>query len=88
MGTHGDGVPVLVHHHDGEEHAQGEEEEAVDVVLDGVADRDAKGKQKDLRRCKEQNTEDDAADGPAVVKRAEDEHELRDNVDGDTEEWP
>lgn len=38
-------VPVLVHHHDGEQHAQLEEEDAIDVVRHRIADSDAEGEE-------------------------------------------
>jgi len=57
--THGDAVPVLVHHHDAEEHAEREEKEAIDVVLDGVADGDAEGEEEDLGDAKEGDAKED-----------------------------
>ena len=82
----GDRVPELVHHHDGEEHAERVEERPVEVVRHGVADRVAKRKQQDLADDPERGPKDDVADGPAVVQRAEDEQQLRDDVDHDARE--
>ncbi len=78
--THCDAVPVLVHHHDAEEHAQREEEQAVDVVLDRVAYRDREREEDDLRDREERRAEHDVPDRPAVLERAEHKHELRDDV--------
>ena len=86
--TYCDTVPVLVDHHDTEEHAEREEEEAVDVVLDGVADSNREREEDDLRDGEERGAEHDVADRPAVLERAEDEHELRDDVDDDADERP
>ena len=86
--THRDAVPVFVDHHDAEEHAEREEEEAVDVVLDGVADSNREREEDDLRDGEERGAEHDVADRPAVLKRAEDKDELRDDVDDGTDEWP
>ena len=86
--THRDGIPVLVHHHDAKEHAQCEEEEAVDVVFDGVADGDAERKEEDLCDGEKGGAKDDVADRPAVVEGAEDEDELGYDVDHGADERP
>lgn len=84
----GDAVPVLVDHHDREKHADGEEEEAIDVVLDGVADSYAEGEEDDLSNSKEGGAEDDVANRPAVIERAQDEDELQHNVNDDADSGP
>jgi hypothetical protein len=53
-----------------------EEEEAVDVVLDRVADLRAEREEHDLRDREERGAEQDVAERPAVRERAEHEHEL------------
>ena len=57
-------------------------------MLDGVAYCHAEGEQDDLRNGEERGTEDDITDGPAVLKSAEDEDQLRDNVHHGADEWP
>ena len=39
--THSAAIPLLAHHHDADEHVERERKEAMNVVLDGVADGDA-----------------------------------------------
>lgn len=46
--TYSDTVPVLVHHHHAQKHAESEEEKTVDVVLDSIAYRHAEGEQENL----------------------------------------
>lgn len=65
-----------------------EEEQAVDVVLDRVADRGTERKKEHLRDREKGGTEDDIADRPAVIERAEDKHELRDRVNDCADEGP
>ena len=86
--THRDAVPVFVDHHDAQEYAQREEEQAVDVVFDGVAYRRAAREQDNLRDGEERGAEHDVADRPAVLERAEDEDELRDDVDDGADQRP
>jgi len=50
-------------------------------MLDRIADRRAKGEEQHLAACEECCTEYDVTDGPSVFEGAEDEDELRDNVD-------
>lgn len=69
--THGDTIPVFVHHHDAQEHAKSEEEQPVDVVLDSVTDRNTEGEQHDLGDGEERSSEDDITDGPSVIECAE-----------------
>jgi len=83
-----DTVPVLVNHHDTEKHAQCEEEEAVDVVLYSVADGSGECKQKNLGNGEKRSAKGNVTDGPAIIKGAEDENELRDNVDNDADNGP
>jgi hypothetical protein len=86
--TYCDTVPILIHHHDAQEHAEREKEKTVDVMLDGIADGDAEREKKDLSDCKERRAEYDVADGPSIVEGAEYEDELRDDVDNDTYRGP
>ena len=86
--TYRDTVPVLVYHHDAEEHAKCEEEQAVDVMLDRVTYRNAEREQEDLPDGVEGDAKDDVTDGPAVLECLEDEHELRDGVDDDADHRP
>jgi hypothetical protein len=57
-------------------------------VLDGITNCNAERKQQDLRNDKESRAKEDIADGPSVVKRAEDEDKLGDDVDSGTDYWP
>ena len=86
--TYSDTVPVFVDHHDAEKHAQSEEEQAVDVVFDGVADGNAEGEQQNLREHPEARAEDDVADRPAVLEGTEDEDQLRHDIDDGADERP
>lgn len=88
MTTYRDTVPVLVDHHHAEKHTKREEEEPVDVVLDGVAYRDREGEEDDLRHGEERSAEDNVANRPTVFESAEDEDELRYDVDNAADEWP
>jgi len=74
--TYRDTVPVLVDHHDAQEHAQREEKEAIDVVFDGVADRDAESEQDHLSNGEERSPKYDVSDRPTVFKRSEHEDKL------------
>ena len=78
---HGRGNTNLVDHHDGEEVADGGEEQAVQVVLDAVADGVAEDVQDDLADDEEEDAEDDVAERPAVLECAHDEDDLADEVD-------
>lgn len=60
-GEHADG-DALVDHHDTEKHAQDEEEEAVDVVLDRVADRHAEGEEQHTADREEADAEEEISD--------------------------
>jgi len=57
-------------------------------MLDSITDRHAEREQQNLRDCPERSAEDDITNGPAVFKSAEDEDELRDDVDDSTDQWP
>lgn len=83
-----DRIPVLVHHHDAQEHTEGEKEETIDVVVHGVADRHAEGEQHDLGDNEECSAKENVANGPSVFKRSEDEDELRNDVNDRADEWP
>lgn len=86
--TYSNRVPVLVHHHDTEEDAELREEEPINIVLDCVAYGRAECEEDDHTNDPKGGAKDDIADGPAVLQRAEDENELRDNVDGHADERP
>jgi hypothetical protein len=86
--TYSDTVPVLVNHHDTEKHAQREEEEAVDVVLYSVADGSGECKQKNLGNGEKCSAKNNVTNGPAIIEGAEDENELRDDVDDDADNGP
>jgi hypothetical protein len=57
-------------------------------VFNRIADRHAKRKQQNLPSSIKCCTKDDVTYWPSVFKSTEDENELRDDVDGDTDEWP
>ncbi len=86
--TYGDGIPVLVHHHDTEEDTQLGKEQPINVVLDGITNGGTESKEDDHGDCPEGSSEDDVADGPAVLKRPENEDKLRDDVYRDAGEGP
>ena len=86
--TYRDTVPVPIYHHDAEEHAKREEEQAVDVVLDGVANRHREGEEDDLRNREEGGSEYNVADRPAVLECTEDKYELRDDIDDSADQGP
>jgi len=52
----------LVDHHHTQKHAQHEEEESVDVVLNGVADGDRESEENDGTDREEPNSEEDVSD--------------------------
>ena len=86
--TYSNTVPVFVDHHDAQEHAKREEKEAVDVMLDGVADRDAEGEQDHLSNSEKGGSEYDISDRPTVFERPKDEDELGDNVNHSADQRP
>jgi len=88
MFTYSDTVPVLVDHHDAQQHAKREEKEAIDVVFDGVADRDAEGEQDHLSNGEECGPEYDISDRPTVFKRSEHEDKLRYDIDHGADQGP
>jgi hypothetical protein len=88
IATHRDRIPVLVHHHHAEKHAQREEKQPIDIMLDRVADSDAEREQEDLCDGEEGGAENDVTDRPAVVEGAEDEDELGNDVDDGADEGP
>lgn len=81
-------IPVLVNHHHAEQHAKREDENAVDVVLDGVTNLNAEGEQNDLGDSKEGGAEQDVPNRPSVVQRPNDENQLCDDVDDHADHWP
>ena len=84
----GDRVPVLVDHHDTEEHAKSEEEETVDVVLDSIADSHAEGEEDNLGDSEEGSTEEDITDWPPIVECTGHKDELGNDVYDDADGWP
>lgn len=84
----GDRVPVLVDHHDTEEHAESEEEETIDVVLDSIANGHAEGEEDDLGDSEEGGTKEDITNRPPVVECTGHKDELGDDVYDDTNGWP
>lgn len=85
---HSDTVPVFINHHHTQEHAEGEEEQSIDVVFNSVADRYAESEQENLGNGEESGTEDDVTDGPPVVEGAEYEDKLGNNIDNGADKWP
>ena len=83
-----DRVPVLVDHHDTEEHAESEEEETVNVVFDGIADCHAEGEEDNLGDSEEGGTEEDITNRPPVVECTGHEDELGDDIYDDADGWP
>lgn len=83
-----DRVPILVHHHDGKQHAEREDEHAVDVVLYCVADLDAECEQDDLGHGEECSPEKDVANRPPVIERPPYENDLEDDVQDNADDWP
>lgn len=57
-------------------------------MFDGIANRYAEGEEQDLSTSIESCAEDDVADGPPVLEGAEDQDELRDDVDWNADERP
>lgn len=79
-------VPILVHHHDSEEHAQCEEENTINVVRDGVTNGDAESQENDASDNVEANTEENVSNNPTVIECPDYEDELRYCVDDDDDE--
>jgi len=71
----------LVNHHDGEQIADGREEETVQVVLHLVADGVGEGVEDDLADNQETGCQGNIAQWPAVLQRVENEDKLHDDVD-------
>lgn len=57
-------------------------------MFDCITDRNAECKEENLGNDKEGCAKENIADGPSVVERAEDEDELRHDVDGGAYYWP
>lgn len=76
-----DRVPVLVHHHHRQQVADRGEEQSVEVVLRGFADRAAEEVEDHLPDDEEEDAEGDVPQGPAVLQRVRDEDDLHDGVD-------
>ena len=86
--TYGDTIPVLVHHHNTKEHTQRKEEQAIDIMLDGIAYSSRERKQQDLGDSEEGCSKDDIPDRPPVVEGAEHQDELGDDIYDDADEGP
>jgi len=86
--TYGNTIPVFVNHHHAQEHTKGEEEQSIDIVLDGVANCDAESEEKNLGDSKEGRSKNDVTEGPAIIKSTEDKNELRHNINHSTDERP
>lgn len=84
----GDRVPVLVDHHDRQQHADGEEEQSVDIVLDRITNVDREPEQHHLRDREKRSSEHNVSDWPSVVEGADDEDELRHHVNGRAQARP
>lgn len=63
----------LVNHHNSQQVAEGGKEEAVQVMLDIIANGVAESVQHHLSNDEDKHTEGDVSQGPAVVKRICDE---------------
>lgn len=82
-----DRIPVLVHHHDGQEHAERAEESTVNVVLDRTADLLAKGVHQNETSDEEEQTEGDVSQWPSVIECSQHEQDLRDGVNEHASQW-
>ncbi len=76
-------IPEVVDNHDGEKHAEGEEEDSVDIVGYRVADLCAESEEKDAADYIKGGTEEDIAEYPSVIEGTDNKEELRDDVDND-----
>src|SRR5438105_1381605 len=72
------GTTYFVDHHDGEEVTDGGEEQAVEVMLDLVADAGGKDVENDLSGHEEEDAKGNVAQWPAILQRIDDEEDLHD----------
>lgn len=86
--TYGNAIPIFVNHHHAQEHAKSEEEQSIDIMLDGVANRHAESEEKNLGNSEKCCTKNNVTQGPTVIKRAEDENELWHDIDHSTNKRP
>jgi hypothetical protein len=86
--THRNTVPVFVDHHNTQQDTQSEEEQAIQVMRDGVTYGDAEREQKNLSDRIERDSKDDVTEGPAVVKSSEYKNELQYGICGDAQDGP
>ena len=86
--THSDIIPILIHHHHAQQHTQRKKEQPINIMLDRITDRHAEREQQHLPPRIKDTAKDDIANGPPVLERAEDEDELRDDVDDGAHERP
>lgn len=88
MKTYRNTIPVLINHHDTQKHTKSEEENAVNVMFDSVADVDGKCEQEDLGDGEENGAKDDITEWPSVIQGAEYKNELRHHIDDSANKWP
>jgi hypothetical protein len=88
MRTYSYAVPVLVNHHHAQKHTKGEEEKPINIVFDGITNRDAESKQQDLGDGEKRGTKYNVPKWPPILKSPEDEDQLGDNVYDDADERP
>ena len=79
------GTTYFVDHHDGKEVTDGGEEQAVEVMLDLVADVGGKDVENDLSGHEEEDAKANVAQWPAILQRVDDEEDLHDEVDPDAD---
>jgi hypothetical protein len=80
----GDGVPVLVDHHDGEEIADAGKEETVEVVLHSITDRLGENVKDDLADDEEDGPESNISKWPSILQCSKDEQDLHNNIHDQT----
>jgi hypothetical protein len=74
---------LLVHHHDGQKRKEGGEKETVQIVFDGIADGDVEAVNDGLADGEKCGSKDNVANRPSVVQSADDEDELKDDINDD-----
>ena len=77
----GDGIPVLVDHHDRQEVADGCEEESVHVVLDPLADSLTEQVHNDLTDDEEEDAKRNVSEWPSLLQCTRDQKDLHNDVD-------
>lgn len=79
----GNRVPVLVHHHDRQQRKDGDEENAVNVVLGTLANRRRQNVLENDADDEEKETKEDVSQWPAVFEGVEHEDDLEKHVNDD-----